>query len=736
MGFDLRLLGWKAFQDLCATVSAEVLERPVQTFLPTRDGGRDGAFLGTWRPGGGAVRAKSTIQCKFSEQPGAKLSLSKLSSELKKAATLAKNGLAEDYVILTNAGVTGLSDERICRAFEGAGVQTCQVFDGDWILRQIRERPRLRMMVPRVYGLLDLAGVIVGPAYDQARAIISSMGHDLGAFVPTASHRKAVEALGAHGFVLLVGDPATGKSTIGATLALGALDGGCTGAIRISSPDLLHLWRPAERQFLWVDDAFGPTQYEPARVQRWNAELPLLKAAVRDGAKVVFTTRNYIWERARQHLKLSAFALLSESQVVVDVQELTSDERAQILYNHVRNGGQSREMRRRLKPHLARLASNPALTPEIARRLGDPFITARLPIAAPALDAFVNHPVEFLKEVITNLGDAGRAALALVFMHPASGLPSPIQRGETLETVTRLTGVESAEIARELQAMNGSLTLLVPGPDSDRWVFRHPTIGDAFADIVANSQELVELYVAGARLERLMVEVTCGPHKPTGAKVRVPEHLYRNVIERMSAEAFDDIQKGFLVSRCDARFVAAFADRRPEVLRLSPGTPMQGHSNTRVLSILAHFGLLSEAKLAEVFAKIEEFTIVEMDTGLFNDEEVRRLVTDEQFTDLETRFRATWLDDLDDTVRNWRYNWFSSDPLGLAQSFKEDLSRLERLFCTTSNASAFIKAHDALDDWIAELEEEQPEQTLSTIGPVAAVEPGEGSTGIFEDIDA
>lgn len=103
-------------------------------------------------PRGGAVRAKSTIQCKFSEQPGAKLSLSKLSSELKKAATLAKNGLAEDYVILTNAGVTGLSDERICRAFEGAGVQTCQVFDGDWILRQIRERPRLRMMVPASMG--------------------------------------------------------------------------------------------------------------------------------------------------------------------------------------------------------------------------------------------------------------------------------------------------------------------------------------------------------------------------------------------------------------------------------------------------------------------------------------------------------------------------------------------------------------------------------------------------------
>jgi hypothetical protein len=81
--------------------------------LPTQDGGRDGAFLRTWRPGRGSVGAKSTIQCKFSEQAGTKLSLSKLKPELAKAAALVQQGLAEDYVILTNAGVTGTSEANI-----------------------------------------------------------------------------------------------------------------------------------------------------------------------------------------------------------------------------------------------------------------------------------------------------------------------------------------------------------------------------------------------------------------------------------------------------------------------------------------------------------------------------------------------------------------------------------------------------------------------------------------------
>ena len=736
MTFDLRKLGWKAFQDLCAAVAAEVLDRPVQTFLPTNDGGRDGAFLGTWRPSGNATEVKSTLQCKFLSKLDAHLSLSMLKPEIAKAEELARQGLAEDYVILTNAGVTGASDAKICKAFEAVGVKKCQVFDGGWIARQLHERPRLRMMVPRVYGLLSLAEVIVGPAYDQARAILDSMGDDLGAFVPTGSHQQAVEALDQHGFVLLVGDPATGKSTIAATLALGALDAGCTGAIRISAPDQLHLWRPAQRQFLWVDDAFGPTQYEPARVQRWNAELPALRAAVKDGAKVVFTTRNYIWERARLQLKLGAFALLQESQVVIDVQDLTPEERAQILFNHVRNGGHSREVRARLKPHLARLAANTALTPEIARRLGDPFITARLPITKSALDDFVDRPVEFLKEVINNLGEAGRAALALIFMHPASGLASPIPSSEALQTVTRLMGVDAAEIARELQAMNGSLALLAPGPASHLWVFRHPTIADAFADLVADSPELVELYVAGARLERLMVEVTCGPEKLAGAKVRVPSHLYGAVIARLAAKPLDPVLKSFLVSRCDAAFLRAFVAARPEVLELSPGMMLEDDSNVRVLAALRRADLLPEEVRENVLASIDESTVEDLDPGLFVSRDVRSLVTDEEYQDIQARFREAWIDDLSGTLWHWRHNHSSSDTLGMAQGFKDTLTRLEPEFCTTQNAQTFIAAHHELDGWIEELEALEPPRPSPAIRPVATPPPIAGSLGIFSDVDA
>ncbi len=45
---DLHRIGWKAFQDPCAAIAADILGRPVQTFLPSDDSGRDSAFVGTW----------------------------------------------------------------------------------------------------------------------------------------------------------------------------------------------------------------------------------------------------------------------------------------------------------------------------------------------------------------------------------------------------------------------------------------------------------------------------------------------------------------------------------------------------------------------------------------------------------------------------------------------------------------------------------------------------------------
>ncbi len=68
--YDLHSLGWHSFQQLCLTITREILGQTVECFLDTADGGRDGAFAGTWGPKSAeALTGRFVVQCKFTQTP-------------------------------------------------------------------------------------------------------------------------------------------------------------------------------------------------------------------------------------------------------------------------------------------------------------------------------------------------------------------------------------------------------------------------------------------------------------------------------------------------------------------------------------------------------------------------------------------------------------------------------------------------------------------------------------------
>src|SRR5436305_4442261 len=70
-----------------------------------------------------------------------------------------------------------------------------------------------------------------------------------------------------------------------------------------TAPDELKLhWNPDEpHQFFWVDDAFGQIQFEPALAAGWNRVFPHMVSAIRNGARVLFTSRTYVYRAAVKH---------------------------------------------------------------------------------------------------------------------------------------------------------------------------------------------------------------------------------------------------------------------------------------------------------------------------------------------------------------------------------------------------------------------------------------------------
>lgn len=540
--YELHTLGWKAFQDLALAVTSEVLGQSVARFAESRDGGRDGAFHGLWSEAGReSDRPPSfTVQCKFTSRRDTRIRWQTLEDEIEKARRLGDLGLANRYILITNYRLGAETEQAIRESFLHLdGIEQVHVYGYEWLVQIIRESPRLRILVPRIYGLGDLSQIIDERALLQARELLSGLGEDLAKLVVTDAHKRSAYALVEHGFVLLLGEPASGKSTIAASLAVGALDNWNASTYKLRTPeDFIRHWNPHEpKQLFWFDDAFGATQYERELALQWNRVFPELNTAIRRGSRVLFTSRNYVYNYALHDLKLSAFPLLSHSQVVINVQELTIREKEQILYNHLKLGRQPRIFRGALKRFLPMAARNPKFLPETARRLGDPLFTRTLVPMETTVRKFVEEPLAFLLDTIRSLDEHSKAALILIFM-TGGRLASPIHLDADLTLAVDLLGSNVAGVRKALKALNESLIRKVNVDSGSEWIFRHPTISDALGELVGEDPEMLDIYLKGTPPLKLIREISCGA--PTevalrqGVKVFVPTDRYNAVLAKIN----------------------------------------------------------------------------------------------------------------------------------------------------------------------------------------------------------
>lgn len=759
--YDLPSLGWHSFQQLCLTITREVLGQTVQAFLDSNDGGRDGAFAGKWSPGSGDdLSGRFVIQCKFTSKIDNPLKLSHLNDEIEKTKRLVLKRRCDCYLLLTNFAVSGIQDEKIEAAFVAAGVKQFRCFGADWISQQIRESSRLRMLVPRVYGIGDLSQILDERAYSQARALLESMREDLSRVVLTAVYNKAIRALDAHGFVLLLGEPASGKTTTAAMLAMAAIDQWRVSTLKLeTSQQMVDHWNPDEpKQFFWIDDAFGVTQFELPLVLDWNRIFPKVRAMLSAGARIVLTSRDYIYKRAKQNLKEAAFPLMHESQVVIDVHDITMEERRQILYNHIKLGNQLVQFRRAIKPFLENVASHPRFSPEIARRLGNTMFTRDISLSQASLKGFVERQEQLLREVIQSLDKDSQAALALIFMRNGS-LESPITLREPEAAALIRLGSDLGLVITALRALQDSLTVYVTEDGRALWRFKHPTVGDAYGKIILMNPELMDIYIEGAPTEELISTITCGDVGLEGAIV-VPNGLFEMVMMKLSSYVGGTSEQSgigswlrnsrawrFLAGRCDRTFLDFYLNCHPELLERvsSPGLFLYALSEVELALRLFEFGLLPPKYRKRFVQVVIQYAVDGEDGYVLQKKEIRKMLTPEEDEELRSRLRTELIPVLAQARHNWQSNFPSDeDPRGYIEPFIDFLSALEQEFVGDSNVEEAVEKQltDAAE-WaeethnrIAELQEEHESDWLDRYAdeyPYSTRNAPERS--VFEDID-
>ena len=754
--YDLHQLGWYSFQQLSLTVASEIFGQTTMSFLSSGDGGRDGCFVGKWTPNEREeLEGQFVFQCKFTSKAIHNLRVSDLKDEIPKAEALVKKGICDIYILITNAGVSGNTEEKIRIILKGVGVKHFLVLGSTWLFQKIKENNRLRRLVPRLYGLGDLRQILDARVFSQGSALLESMKDDLAKVVITNAYQKAAEALDRHGFVLLIGGPAAGKTTIASLLAMGALDQWKAPTLKLNTAEqVVKHWDPDDPfRFYWIDDAFGVTQYEENLVHKWNHVMAEIKTMIKNGCKIVMTSRNYIYNQARLDLKESVFPLLKESQVVIDVHDLTLLEKRQMLYNHLKMGTQTLSFRKEIKPHLEFIASLPRFIPETARRIASPFFTRNLYMFEWHLEQFVSKQEAFLVEMLQGLDNHSQAALALIYMN-SDNLVSPIDlKSHETKAIERL-GSNLSGCIRALNAMKGNLVshLLIDGEHI--WKFKHPTIGDAFSIHVVQSPELIEIYLQGSPIEKIMEQVTCGDVEIEKAVI-VPKTFFPLLLKRLkgftSTKAYkspvlsiwsaqEKLQQ-FLATRCSGEFLVKYVEENPDVLDQvsKPGLSLDAVSEVHLAYKLHHFKLLPESNRKEFIQTVSAYAISGQDMYALKSEKIGEIFTPEEMTFLKNRVAKELIPTITQLTRltQAKYDNSKDEPEDHMRFLLEAYEILQEEFNEDNIFDEILTLEiEKIKDWIETNTSEAPKLIKrEKLAEISTSPAGDGERSIFDDID-
>lgn len=748
VSFDLHVLGWKAFEDLVGCIFRDILGQTVQVFADGVDGGRDAAFFGSWIPKSASENFTGSfcIQCKHTSKPSKNLAIATVDEELQKVTRLASAGLCDNYFLVTNLTLpAGLAEDGESRIV-ASGAKVARIFGSEWIVKVIAENPRLRRLVPRLYGLGDLTQIVTHQAYRQAREVLDSIAPDLACFVPTEAYRQCAHSLREYGFVLLLGEPASGKTMIANLMALSAADEWNLQTLMVSCPgDFSKLWNPDDPgQFLWVDDAFGATQYDANRVNEWNQLLPKLRAAIKSGARVVFTSRDYIFSAAKRDLKISAFELFDDSRVVIQVENLTDSERQMILYGHLKTGSQPLKFKSAVKTFLEDATQVPKFLPEIARRFGNPKFTGQMHTTREGVRDFFERPVKVLFDVVSCLAAAEKAAIGLVFISGGK-LSIPVKADPQVTGTLDLMGVTLGEVKAALVSLDDSLLKRARDRDSEYWAFRHPTIRDAYATLVGRNPELIDVYLAGVSTEQLLLEVACGDCSIEGAKIIVPSDRYDVILQKLEAyespkSFWGDPVQIFLGTRCTPELISKYFSTK-DVSSCIPKYLWNIGSHDaglKILSRLCQAGLVTEEIRQATVSKIVDLSVREHSCRFADSPCAEGIFTVEEEKVAIDKITANLLLEGENIIEEIRNSWDKeSDPEDLFSEIDRTLTFVmydDRFDETRQEIAGDLRQE--VRELVRELEEKIEKPQYEDLDTERAVETATPSgRSVFDDVD-
>jgi len=385
--YHLDDLGWYTFEQLVQAALKAELGIGLESWGERRDQGRDAYCNTSLRfPSKHIVQDGPFIfQMKFVENANASGAHSKgtvataLKGEIARIKERREDGQWEEpkhYVLVTNAPLTASLRDHLKTTFQESFPSTdFHSLGGNDICDILDDHPNLRRAFPQLLSLRDLdqllSEVVNTENLERSRSAIDAARDILPVFVPTAAYEKAWNVLRKHHFVVLEGPPEMGKSSIAWMIALTQLSNGWQAIVCDNPEDIFRFKDSSTPRVFIADDAFGRTEYDPARGSKWEPQLDRVFRRLDQKHWLIWTSRKHILERACRQMDLQgkASSFPSPGAILVNAGNLSPREKALMLYRHAKSGNLEEDAKVIVKEHAKTLIRDPHFTPERIRRI-------------------------------------------------------------------------------------------------------------------------------------------------------------------------------------------------------------------------------------------------------------------------------------------------------------------------------------------------------------------------------
>ncbi len=294
------------------------------------------------------------------------------------------------FTFITNSLIDSKVRISIEKRFRAAlNCEQVVIWGGDDVCDILDAAPTVYRSFPQLLSLRDLdqliANVLSHESIERSSAAIEIARELVPVFAPTSSYERAWFVLRKYHFCVLEGPPEVGKSAIAWMIALSQSSTGWEAIYSRTPEEFFKMYRPSQDQVFVADDAFGRTEYDPARTSVWEAQLDLVLHRLNPKHWLIWTSRKHILERAVACMDVQgkARAFPDPGAVLVDVQALSLEERSLVLFRHARSANLELVAQGIVRRHARHILRDPNFTPERMRR----FVGESLPSLATALES-------------------------------------------------------------------------------------------------------------------------------------------------------------------------------------------------------------------------------------------------------------------------------------------------------------------------------------------------------------